>query len=197
MEAFLLDLLPRLLPVDLPRRVIDHGSKWQLLKRLPERLAGYGRIPAANRPLVLVLVDRDDDDCLALKQKLELAGQNAGLASKARVAPGATLDLVNRIVVEELEAWYFGDLDAVAAGWPGIAPSLSSRSRFRDPDAITGGTHEAFLAVLQQAGHLKGVTRLPKIDTARRMASLVDPNRNRSCSFNQFLSGLHALVKAA
>lgn len=196
MEAFLEDFLPRRLVADLDWRIINHGSKWQLLDRLPVRLRGYACIPQEYRPKSLVLIDRDDDDCVALKVRLEAACTAVGLVSKT-VGGNAAPDVVNRIVIEELEAWYFGDITAVAAGWPGVSPNVARRARFRDPDAIKGGTHEAFLGVLQKAGHLRDAARLPKIDAARRMAGLIDPARNTSKSFSHFMTGLEALIQTA
>ncbi len=194
MEAFLEDFIPRRLAVDFDWKIINHNSKWQLLERLPARLRGYASISKEYRPKSLVLIDRDEDDCVALKARLEQACAAAGLVSKS-AGGGAAPDVVNRIVIEELEAWYFGDATAVAAGWPGVSPNLARRARFRDPDAIKGGTHEAFLQVLQKAGYLRDAARLPKIDAARRMAGLVDPARNTSKSFGHFMTGLEVLIQ--
>jgi len=197
MEAFLGDFLPRIIPDISDLKIIDHSSKWQLLNTIPIRLLGYAKIPILHRPKVLVLVDRDDDECMTLKARLELACSNASLFSKTSPAVAGTFDVVNRIVVEELEAWYFGDVHALCEAWPGVSATLGAQARFRDPDAITGGTHEALLGVLQKAGHLRGMERLPKIDAARRMGALVDPARNSSASFQHFLTGLNALVATA
>lgn len=196
MEAFLRDFVPRVLPSGIPWRPIDHGSKWQLLRALPDRLRGYAAIPVGYRPKILVLVDRDDDDCIALKRQLDDATHGAGLVSRTGNHNGE-FDVVNRIVVEELEAWFFGDGTALAQGWPGVPTSLPNCQRYRDPDAILGGTHEALLAVLQKAGHWRGMAKLPKSEVARRMATLIDPARNRSRSFHHFMTGLQALVALA
>lgn len=196
MEAFLIDYLPRVLPNNVAWKIIDHGSKWQLLSKLPQRLNGYARMPAQVRPRILVLVDRDDDDCMQLKARLEQACLACSLATKSHPGCNGEFFVVNRIVIEELEAWYFGDVTALCTAWPGVSPHLASQAKFRDPDAITGGTHEALLAVLQRAGHFRGLDRLPKIDAARRMAQLVDRAGNRSQSFNSFLAGIDALVAA-
>lgn len=197
MEAFLNDLLPRVLPHDVDWKIIDHGSKWQLLRSVPTRLVGYARMPVLVRPKSLILVDRDDDDCAALKLQLECACGNAKLTTKTVPGEPGCFDVVNRIVVEELEAWFFGDVEAVGKAWSGVPVNLANRVPYRDPDQIRGGTHEALLRVLQNAGHYRGIDRLPKIDVARRMGALIDPGRNRSQSFHTFLTGLRALVAAA
>lgn len=197
MEAFLDGLLPRILPDEIDWKIINHASKWQLLNALPARLSGYARMPIPTRPKVLVLVDRDQDQCLQLKGRLESACAQAALVSKTTANSADAFDVVNRIVVEELEAWYLGDVEALANGWPGVPLTLRERAGFRDPDAILGGTHEALLRILQRAGHLRGLDRLPKIDVARRVVPFIEPARNRSASFQSFLSGLDALAATA
>lgn len=104
--------------------------------------------------------------------------------------------MVNRIVCEELEAWFFGDIVALEEGWRGMR-RITGQASYRDPDAIRGGTHEALLRELQRAGHLKGLSRLPKIDTARAMGNLLEPVRNTSRSFRHFWDGLNTLAANA
>ena len=195
MAAFLDEFLPRHLAAAMGWRAIDYGSKQQLLARLPQRLAGYARCPTGHRPLSLVLVDRDDEDCLALKRRLESACAAAGLLTRATLAAGS-FDVLNRIVVEELEAWFFGDAVALEQGWHGLG-RVARQAAYRDPDAVRGGTHEALLREFQRAGHLRGLTRLPKIDTARTMGGLIDPARNTSRSFHHFWTGLTSLAAIA
>lgn len=194
MEAFLNEMLPRYLDPAIAWKPINYGSKHRLLATLPTRLRGYANINPAYRPKSLVLVDRDDDDCLALKAQLEAACHAANLISRAAAQAEHSFDIVNRVVIEELEAWYFGDISALRTAWPGVPATLGHQARFRNPDAVLGGTHEALLSVLQRAGHFKGLDRLPKIEAARRMGKLVDPENNQSQSFNAFLTGLQALV---
>jgi hypothetical protein len=194
MEAALAALLPPLIgdrPVAF--KIIQHGSKSELLKNLPTRLRGYAR--GQDQSLrILVLVDRDDDDCRELKRQLEAAAQGAGLATKSTPDPVGAFRVVNRIVVEELEAWFFGDVAAVCAAYDRVPPTLASRQGFRDPDAVVGGTWEALHRILRRAGHYDRVETLPKIEVARRIASKMDPARNRSKSFGAFVSGLDALL---
>ena len=196
MEAFLNEMLPRFLDPAIVWKPINYGSKHRLLTTLPTRLRGYANFSPALRPKSLVLVDRDDDDCLDLKAQLETACRAASLTTLAVAEAGQSFDVVNRVVIEELEAWYFGDIDALCAEWPGIPVTLGKQARFRNPDGIAGGTHEALLSVLQRAGHFKGLDRLPKIEAARRMGKRVDPANNQSHSFRAFLTGLCALVAA-
>ena len=171
-------------------RVIEHRN---LLGELPPRLRGYAR---GSDPLirVLVLLDRDQRDCHALKARLEQAARAASLATKTAPGPDGRFLVVNRIVVEELESWFLGDVPALRAAFPGVPATLAARRGLRDPDAIQGGTWEALLRVLQQAGHYPGAKRLPKIEVARRVAAGMQPDANRSVSFQAFRAGLGALL---
>jgi hypothetical protein len=182
MEAFLRALLPRLLPAGRTFEVFSFQGKLDLLQKLETRLRGYSAwLPAGWR--IVVVVDRDDDDCHVLKNQLETIAERAGLRTKSR---GVALDwqVANRIAVEELEAWYFGDWAAVREVYPGVSPRIHARRPYRDPDAITGGTWEAFERVLQLRGYHKG--GLAKIEAARRIGAHVAPERSRSVSFNVF-----------
>jgi hypothetical protein len=179
MEAFLRALLPRLLPPDTTFEVHPFQGKSDLLAKLEGRLRGYASwLPQEWR--IVVIVDRDDDDCRRLKQQLEDAARAAGLRSRSQRG-GLPWQLVNRIAIEELEAWYFADWDAVRAAYPRVAAGIPGRHGFRDPDAIAGGTWEVFLRVMQNHGYFK--SGLPKIAAARAIGAYIDPERSRSRSF--------------
>ena len=171
-------------------RVIEHRN---LLGEVPARLRGYARRPDPTLR-VLVLLDRDERDCRLLKARLEDAARAAGLATKTSPGWDGRFQVVNRIVVEELEAWFLGDVPALCAAFPGVPATLAARRGLRDPDAIRGGTWETLLRVLQQAGHYPGATRLPKIEVARRVAAGMQPDANRSASFQAFRAGLDGLL---
>jgi Domain of unknown function (DUF4276) len=196
MKAFLEELLPRVLEHDVDFKIIDHESKAKLLSEIPKRLNGYSNYNDINsRPKVLVLLDRDNDDCAALKAKLNNACDQSGLIKKSTPNAIGQYEVVNRIVVEELEAWYFGSIKTLSEVFTGVPKNLENKARYRDPDAITGGTHEQLLRVLQNAGHYKRLQRLPKIETARKMGASIDLNNNSSHSYIQFRSGLKALIE--
>ena len=120
------------------------------MKNLGPRLRGYARwLPPDWR--IFVMVDRDNDNCLALKRELEDASMAAGLRTRSQ-AGGNGWQVVNRIVVEELEAWYFGDWQAVRGAFPRVSEHVPRQSRYREPDAISG-TWEAFERILQRRGY--------------------------------------------
>jgi len=179
MEAALRVLLPRLLgPTSFD--VHPYQGKGDLLKRLPQRLRGYAAwLPATSR--VVVVIDRDNDDCVALKARLDEMAAAAGLTPRSR-STGNAYALVNRLAIEELEAWFFGDWEAVRTAYPRVSASVPSQARYRDPDCVAGGTWEAFERVLRNAGYFRGGLR--KIEAARSIAEHMEPHRNTSRSFH-------------
>jgi hypothetical protein len=189
-EAFLEGILPRLLPAGATANLIAFQGKTDLLDKLEPRLRGYRPwLPADWR--IVVLLDEDREDCRILKTRMEAAARAAGFATKSNRGAGGVFTVLNRIAVEELEAWFFGDVPAMVAAYPGVSPHLGSRAAYRAPDNIGGGTWEALERELQRAGYYGG--GLPKIEVARNMATHMQPARNTSPSFRCFCAGLAAL----
>ncbi|EQD29718.1 hypothetical protein B2A_07542 [mine drainage metagenome] len=182
MEAFLRELLPRIMPADRTFDIHAFQGKPDLLGKLESRLRGYAHwLPDDWR--LIVVVDRDGDDCRKLKRGLEAMAATARLRSRSQ-AQGNRWQIVNRIAVEELEAWYFGDWEAVRNAYPRVSPNVSGKQGFRDPDAVAGGTWEAFERILKQHGYFQ--TGLRKVEAARALGARIDPQRNRSRSFIMF-----------
>ena len=180
MEAFLREALPTVLPTDCNFQVYPFEGKKALLRNLDNRLRGYARwLPPDFR--IIILIDRDREDCHNLKRTLESAVARARLRSRSTANAG-DWQVATRVVIEELEAWYFGDWDAVKAAYPGVGGDLPRR--YRDPDAVTGGTWEAFERMLQRAGYFKGGLR--KMEVAQAVGQHIDPHRNTSHSFTVF-----------
>jgi hypothetical protein len=178
MEAALRILAPKVLG-ELSFEVYTHQGKTDLLARLPERLRGYASwLPKTWR--IVVVVDREDDDCKTLKARLDAVAEDACLVSRA-AAKQRPWQVVNRLAIEELEAWYFGDWEAVREAFPRVPATIPAQTKYRKPDGITGGTWEAFERVTQKAGYHAGGLR--KIEAARAVARHMDPSRNTSPSF--------------
>jgi len=184
MEAFLRQFLPRLLGEEQSFDVYPHQCKEDLLDKLPQRLRGYAAwLPADWR--IIVIVDRDDDDCQLLKQKLERAAFDAGLRTRTScAAEGESWQVANRIAIEELEAWYFGEWNCVRRAYPRVNASVPNKAAYRDPDAIAGGTWEALERMLKKAGYFQSGLR--KIDLAREMGRSMERQANSSRSFGFF-----------
>jgi hypothetical protein len=191
MECALNILLPQMLGRS-TFRVYPYPGKPALLKRLPQRLAGYQEIIQPNW-LVLIVLDRDDDDCLALKRRVEAMAADAGLGTPSRPSRQG-VEVVTRIAIEELESWFFGDWHAVQCAYPGVAASVPQSRGYRDPDAIRGGTWEALERKLQRAGYARG--GLAKLDAAERIARHMVADRNISRSFQALRSKLQELCSS-
>jgi Domain of unknown function (DUF4276) len=188
-QVVLENILPKLLSQETSFAVRPFRGKPDLLKNLPARLKGYRHLPDYR---VVVLLDRDNDDCQILKDKLEAIAGEIGLTTKSLVGSGQPFKVLNRIAIEELEAWFFGDVEALVTAYPGVPVSLSKKAKYRDPDAITGGTAEALEKVLQRAGYHLG--RLEKVKAAREISQYMKPELNRSRSFQVFREGLSCIV---
>lgn len=196
-EAALSALLPRLLGPEVSFEIRIFQGKPDMLNQLPERLRAYPNwLPHTYGEdwCVVVLVDEDRDDCRALKAQLEKIAAEASLPTKTSAPAGAQSGkdyyVVNRIAVEELESWFFGDLQALRAAYPKVPDTLRNKRGYRDPDAIKGGTAEALERVLSSyypAG-------MPKVEVAQRVAPHMDLDRNRSHSFKAFRDAMRGLV---
>jgi hypothetical protein len=188
MEAALRLLLPTVLG-DLSFEIYPHQCKDELLLRLPQRLRGYGRRRKSDAWFrdncrIVVVIDRDDDDCAKLKRRMEKIANDAGLATRSSQKGGAYM-VVNRLAIEELEAWYFGDWKAVQAAYPRVSATIPSQA---------GGTWEALERVLQKAGYFSGGLR--KVEAARAVAAHMQPPRNASPSFCTFRDALLEMAGA-
>ncbi len=190
-EAALSELVPRLIGQDATFQIHAHQGKRDLLDSLPGKLMGYAKwLPSDWR--VVVLVDLDSDDCKKAKANLERLAGKAGLSTKSSAVRGNKPQVLNRLAIEELEAWFFGDVEALCTAYPGVPPTLGDKRGFGDPDKIRGGTWERLEQVLQKAGYFK--SGLAKIAAAREIAKRMQPDRNRSKSFTVFRDGVRALL---
>ncbi|MDY6832576.1 MAG: DUF4276 family protein [Thermodesulfobacteriota bacterium] len=99
--------------------------------------------------------------------------------------------VVNRLAIEELEAWFFGDPEALVQAYPRVPKTIGKRASFRKPDAIAGGTWEALERVLKKASYYPN--GISKVETARNISRYMEPNRNSSKSFQVFRDALSEL----
>ena len=188
-EVALKLIIPKILSNDVGRDFHSFQGQQDLLGKLPTLLKGY-KSRITNDWRIMVLIDEDRKDCFQLKAQLEGIAHDAGFVTKSSAPPAGDFQVVNRLAIEELEAWFFGDIEALQAAYPNVSRNLQCQDRYRDPDAITGGTHEALGRVLK-GYHPK---RFPKTKVARKIAKHMEPSRNRSKSFQVFVEGLKAYV---
>ena len=168
MKFLLEGLLPRIFP-DMMFLCIAHEGKSDLAKSIPRKLRAW-REPGVR---FVVLQDKDQSDCVTLKQKLVTLCADAGRP-----------DTLVRIVCHELEAWYLGEPDALAEAFGDERlRSIGRRARFRDPDSVQ-----------QPSRALKDlVPEFQRVNGARRISDFLSRERNTSTSFQTLLSGLDRL----
>ncbi len=191
MERVLTLLLPKLLG-STTFEIYVHQGKHHLLRKLPQRLAAYAKsLPEDWR--VLVVVDRDSQQCDVLKKEIDDCAAKAGLVPRSRAKKsGPRWQLVSRIAIEELEAWYFGDWEAVCAAYPKVKSTVVKQASYRKPDEIRGGTWEAFERELKKHGYFLGGLR--KMEAASTIAAHMEPTRNCSPSFQRLVEVLEELA---
>jgi Domain of unknown function (DUF4276) len=188
-EEALKNLVPKIVSVEI--RIHPFQGKQDLIKKLPVRLKGYKKyIDESYR--IVVVIDRDDENCHELKNKLEKIAQDAGLLTRSTASIQDNYQVINRIAIEELEAWFFGDVEAIKSAYQKISLNIAHQERYRAPDAITGGTAEALEKILKDK---KYYTRMPKPEVARNISIHMDPERNTSKSFQVFRDALKDLEK--
>jgi hypothetical protein len=104
-EAALHNLVPKICGEGISFYVHAFRSKSDLMNKLPKRLKGYSNfLPPDWR--IVVLIDEDREDCVSLKENLNKVAVDAGLTVKSR-AHVSKFQVLNLLVVEELEAWFF------------------------------------------------------------------------------------------
>jgi len=190
MEAALREIMPRILQDRARWKPINMGNKDKLLKALPARLRAYRkRIDNGEDLKIIVLVDRDGDNCEQLKHRLETIAREAGLTTKTASKGQGDFQVVTRIAIEELEAWFMGDVDALKAAFSSLS-SAKFPGNFSNPD--NGGTWERLHRFLKRNGIYR--KSYPKIEAARKIAKHMEPGRNRSRSFHNFLQGVEACL---
>lgn len=172
-EASIVELLKVIVPSLVPDHIqclyIPHEGKSDLERSIPRKLRAW------NKPGVqfVVVRDKDQGDCHAVKDRLrELCRQ------------GQRTDTLIRIVCHHLESWYLGDLIAVesAFGLNGIA-HRQDQAKFREPDALSNAEDELRRLAPQYQ----------KIAGSRQIAPSLSLDRNRSHSFQVFITGIKGL----
>lgn len=169
-------LLPKVLPDWQESEhwlALTHRGKSDLEKSIPRKLKGWNE-PGAR---FVILRDNDGGDCRQRKQRLRTL-------SSSRMEQ----DVLIRIVCQELESWFLGDLGAVQAAFPRAVRNPNRvPERLRDPDSLTNAADEL--------ARLTGTKT--KVSRAQSIAKHLKPEANRSVSFNHFIAGLKRLVDSA
>ncbi len=169
MKEVLDTLLPSLLPSGYPFLVVPHDGKSDLERSIPRKLRRWAE-PAD----FVVVRDQDGADCRALKLKLCAICTAAGRP-----------DTLVRIVCNELESWFLGDLQALETAFAlhGIAGRQGER-KYRAPDRLTNAKQEL----------LRIVPGYREIAGARAVAPHLTAERNCSRSFVIFATGVRRMT---
>ncbi|MDA8336512.1 MAG: DUF4276 family protein [Peptococcaceae bacterium] len=169
-KEFLQVFLPGILPPRVTFQLVPHDGKQDLERSIPRKMRAW-REPGVR---FVVVRDQDGADCRAVKDKLGCMCAEAGRD-----------DSLVRIVCNELEAWFLGDLAAVAGAYdePSVA-RMQNKSRYRNPDSIIGAAREL----------KRIVPEYQKLSGARKIAEHIDVMVNGSKSFHVFVDGVLRLV---
>ncbi|MBS0364051.1 MAG: hypothetical protein JSR98_21975 [Proteobacteria bacterium] len=159
-------------------------SKRILLDQLPRILRGYGKSPGID--VVIVVADTDTRSCADFLSELQT------VADACNPKP----NVLFRLAIEEIEAWYFGDRAAVISAYP--KAKIDALNRYAQ-DSVCG-TWEMLADALYPGGS-DAIRRagwpLPgqvKHEWAEKIGPQMDPARNISPSFVKFREGLGRLI---
>lgn len=173
MKTLLQGLLPRLFPGWVEHQhflCIPHEGKSDLDRSIPRKLSAW-RI--SNDRFVIVR-DNDNADCGQLKSRLAAVCGEYGRP-----------DTLVRLVCQELESWYLGDLSALALAFDARLDTPAFRKRFAEPDTWQKPAKE-----LERL-----IPEFQKGSGARLMARHLRRAGNVSRSFNVFIAGLTRIAE--
>ena len=151
--------------------IIEHSGKTDLERSFPRKIRVWGK----PNPHFLILRDNDGADCKALKEKL------------TALVPQTSHPWKIRIVCQELESWFLGDLDAIQTAYPGAKHKLSQKNLHKtEPDSHTNASQ--LLEELTKTG----AKRIRAVEIAQHM----NPDKNRSHSFHVFVNSVKQFFQA-
>jgi hypothetical protein len=162
-------------------------AKRILLDQLPRLLRGYGRTPGIDA--VVVVLDTDKRNCINFLAELK------GLAENCDPAPITMF----RLAIEEVEAWYLGDRQALGSAYPRVKADVLNRyvqdSACDTWELLADAVYPGGSLAIKKAGWpLPGQI---KHEWADKIAPLLDLDRNVSPSFGKLRDGLRRLVAGA
>jgi hypothetical protein len=174
MKKLLEGLLPRLFPGWIEHEhflCIPHQGKSDLDTSIPRKLAAW-QVPYDR---FVIVRDNDNADCMVLKSRF-----------LAMCAANGRSDTLVRLVCQELEGWYLGDLSALAFAFN--SPKLNTprnAKRFFVPDERQKPSIEV----------ARLIPEFQKGNGARLMGNHLNiENINKSKSFQVFISGVQRMA---
>ncbi|MDP1561846.1 MAG: DUF4276 family protein [Pirellulaceae bacterium] len=141
--------------------VLSFQGKSDLEKNIVPKMKSW----RYGAPHFVILRDQDGSDCEAVKAALCQKAEQGGRPFTVRV------------VCNELESWFLGELDAVELAYPkSNASSLKAAAKLRVPDSLTNACQE-LEKLVQTTG---------KVGRATAIAKFFAPARCTSNSFQVF-----------
>lgn len=171
MKNYLDQILPKILPPEVDFQTLHHRGCADLRLSIPRKLQNWNRPDRETR--FVIVHDRDDRDCRALKLQLRQICD--------AVRPGVLI----RIPCQELEAWYWGDLQAVSQAMGKDVTSYARKKKYRNPDAIVD-PKECLRRLFPEMRQLADATKIGK---AARI------EENTSESFQCFVTGVRKMCE--
>ena len=174
MKALLDGLLPRIFQGWEPEthfKCVPHQGKSDLDVSVPRKLNAW-RIPGDR---FVIVRDNDNANCVDIKKRYLATCHAAGRP-----------DTLIRLVCQELESWYVGDLVALSEAF--VDPKLNTpalRKRFSDPDAWEKPSVEL----------KRLIPSFQKVSAARSMSASLRPKENQSKSFQVFVDGVTRVAR--
>lgn len=159
-------------------------KKKTLLDKLPMLLRGFARTPGIDA--VVIIVDTDDHDCNVFLNELN------GVVANIHPAPRVLF----RLAIEEMEAWYFGDQEAIRTAYPS---AKDAQLQAYVGDSVCG-TWERLADAIFTGGAAKlksegwPASGMAKCEWAERITPHMDVDVNISPSFKKFRDGIRGLV---
>jgi len=170
----------------IPKGLVATGdpAKRALLNQLPRLLAGYGKTTGIDA--VVVVLDSDSRDCKAFLAEL------TRILTHCNPAP----NILFRLAIEEMEAWFLGDRQALLKAYPKAKNDILNRytqdSVCGTWELLANTIYPGGLAAIQKQGWpLPGQV---KHEWAKQITQHMNVECNASPSFVKFRDGLRRLL---
>lgn len=159
-------------------------AKRALLNQLPRLLSGYAKTPGIDA--VVVVLDNDERDWKVF------LGELKALLAKCDPAPNTLF----RLAIEEMEAWYLGDRQAILAAYPkakiAVLDSYKQDSICGTWERLADAVYPGGSAAIRKAGWpLPGQVKHQWADAIARHMNVEE---NKSPSFAKFRNGILGLI---
>ena len=165
-------LLPKIIPSDkFSFLCIPHEGKSNLKKSIPVKLRAW-REPNVK---FIIICDKDSSDCKVLKNEINK------LVNSTKYS-----NTLIRIICTELESWYLGDLNAVSKAFSIDLTKKINKPIYQNPDVLSNAKQEL----------RRLVPLYQPISGSKYISKYMDINKNKSKSFQVFISGVRKICSA-